>query len=119
MPMYEEYDIMTRDGNYKRWPDREYRDEDLKGKGEPSYSLEEFEKQQKASRRKYKNRDKDDYELQPWSPIMPRPRADSGSQLASASGNFDSGVVGRSNSSAGRMEGLGGRLKKRFSLKRK
>lgn len=51
MGYYEEYDVMIRDGDYKRWKHMEYRDEDRKGKGEPSYTIEEFEKQQKATRR--------------------------------------------------------------------
>jgi len=124
MPWYEQYDIETRDGDYKRWPGMKYLDEDLKGKGEPSYTLEEFEKQQKAARKRHQTKGKDDYEMREWSKkddsgiSLRRPRAGSGSGLARSSGNA---ILARSNSSAGRMEssGLGSRLKKTFSIKRK
>lgn len=63
---YEEYDVMVKDGNYKRWDHMTYRDEDRKGKGEPSYTIEEFEKQQKAARKAGKNAAKrDEYEMYP------------------------------------------------------
>ncbi|KAI9877584.1 MAG: hypothetical protein M1830_003513 [Pleopsidium flavum] len=50
---YEEgTDMMIEDGgNYKRWPGVKYLPEDLKGKGEPSYSLEKALKDQKNHKR--------------------------------------------------------------------
>ncbi|KAK3942763.1 protein pal1 [Diplogelasinospora grovesii] len=35
-------------GAYKRWPDIPYKDDDLKGKGEPSYTFERARKEEKA-----------------------------------------------------------------------
>lgn len=48
---YKEGEDMMRDlgGNYKRWPGVDYLPEDLKGKGEPSYSIEEDLKKRKAA----------------------------------------------------------------------
>ncbi|KAL0633225.1 hypothetical protein Q9L58_007909 [Maublancomyces gigas] len=117
LPYYEEYDVMTRDGNYRRYPGVEYLDEDLKGKGEPSYTLDKFDKQQKASRkaRRGMSLGQNQYEMQPGSHNMlavPFVRGSTGN---------DSGVR-RNKSSAGRMESeesLSDRLKKRFSLKRR
>ena len=50
---YEEGTDMMRDlgGNYKRWEDVDYHPDDLKGKGEPSYSIEQALKgREKAGR---------------------------------------------------------------------
>ncbi|KAI9668967.1 MAG: hypothetical protein M1829_005195 [Trizodia sp. TS-e1964] len=47
---YEEgTDLMIEVGNYKRWPGVEYLPEDLKGKGEPSYSIEKALKEKERS----------------------------------------------------------------------
>jgi hypothetical protein len=94
-----------------------YRDEDRKGKGEPSYTLEEFEKQQKAARRAGKNAARQE-EHEMYSPakdgstitLSPlgnmRPRAVSG-------GARD---IGFRSEDGGRLEGF----KRRFnSLRRK
>ncbi|KAI5798967.1 hypothetical protein EDC01DRAFT_649901 [Geopyxis carbonaria] len=113
---YEEYDVMRRDGGYKRWAHMEYKDEDLKGKGEPSYTIEEFEKQQKAARRKHQNgTKKNEYEMRPTPgstlQIQPsvRQRSSSGSAVGNASGlDFDyAGGVKRSTS-------LGRRLRRKL-----
>ncbi|KAI5846975.1 hypothetical protein BZA05DRAFT_131633 [Tricharina praecox] len=48
---YEEYDVNVRDGKWGRWDHMYYRDEDRRAKGEPGYTVGEFEKQQKAARR--------------------------------------------------------------------
>jgi len=46
---YEEGDnlMITNGGNYKRWPGVDYHPDDLKGKGEPSYSIEKALKEHK------------------------------------------------------------------------
>ncbi|KAL9033233.1 MAG: hypothetical protein Q9214_007613 [Letrouitia sp. 1 TL-2023] len=41
-------DVMIEEGNYKRWPGVNYLPSDLKGKGEPSYSLEKSLKDHKS-----------------------------------------------------------------------
>ncbi|KAF8246891.1 hypothetical protein K440DRAFT_661774 [Wilcoxina mikolae CBS 423.85] len=89
--MYEEYDVMVRDGGLKRWGHMTYRDEDRKGKGEPAFTIDEFEKRQKAAR-----------------------AVKGGDEEGGYKGR------GRSASTAGRLEGLS-RLKKRLndSLRRK
>ncbi|CAO1598229.1 hypothetical protein XANCAGTX0491_001999 [Xanthoria calcicola] len=53
---YEEgTDLMIEDGgNYKRWPGVKYLPEDLKGKGEPSYSIEKALKEHKQGARDHR-----------------------------------------------------------------
>jgi len=114
MEDYEEYDIQRLEGGYRRWPHLDYRDEDLKGKGEPSYSIEEFEKQQKASRRRAKTVSQQDNVRS--SGMGYSTKEDSSIQMVEFP---KSGGLGRSSSSAGRMEGLGGRLRRTFSLKKR
>ncbi|KAI9669317.1 MAG: hypothetical protein M1831_000352 [Alyxoria varia] len=52
---YEEGTDMMRElgGDYKRWPGIQYLPEDLKGKGEPSYSIEKALKEHKARDRRH------------------------------------------------------------------
>ena len=49
---YDEYDVMVRDGAYKRWAHLHYRDDDCKGKGEPSFTVDELDKRRKEDRRR-------------------------------------------------------------------
>ncbi|MCJ1395093.1 hypothetical protein MMC18_007974 [Xylographa bjoerkii] len=44
-------DLMIEEGNFRRWPGVKYLPEDLKGKGEPSYSIEKALKDHKKHRR--------------------------------------------------------------------
>ncbi|KAF8476982.1 hypothetical protein BDZ91DRAFT_708468 [Kalaharituber pfeilii] len=48
---YEEYDVQRKDGMLGRWPGVEYLDTDIKGKGEPIFTIEEQEKALKAQRK--------------------------------------------------------------------
>ncbi|KAJ9648443.1 hypothetical protein H2199_001298 [Coniosporium tulheliwenetii] len=52
---YEEGTDMMRDlgGNYKRWPGIDYHPDDLKGKGEPSYTIDKQLKEHKAYENTY------------------------------------------------------------------
>jgi hypothetical protein len=59
---YEEGANLQIEGQYKRWPGVDYKDEDLKGKGEPSYSIEKALKDHKMDR---KNAESEGIELQP------------------------------------------------------
>lgn len=90
-----------------------YRDDDLKGKGEPTYSRDEFEKLQKASHRvdkQRRGRAKDDIELQP------RAR----SNTDSATSAMDAYNLAPPASKLGRSESLGGKLKRHLgSLRRR
>ncbi|MCJ1290025.1 hypothetical protein MMC34_001560 [Xylographa carneopallida] len=48
-------DLMIEEGNFRRWPGVKYLPEDLKGKGEPSYSIEKALKEHKKHRRVVSN----------------------------------------------------------------
>lgn len=48
---YEEEDIQRSQGRLGRWPGVEYLDADIKGKGQPSFTIEEQEKALKAQRK--------------------------------------------------------------------
>ncbi|KAI0895908.1 hypothetical protein F4806DRAFT_75390 [Annulohypoxylon nitens] len=66
---YEEgADLMREDdapgGPYKRWAHMQYHPDDLKGKGEPSYTIEEDRKKQKRMQR-HSLKPSGDYEMQP------------------------------------------------------
>jgi len=50
---YEEGTDLMIEGGYKRWPNVAYLPEDLKGKGEPSYSIEKALKEHKQSHRRF------------------------------------------------------------------
>ncbi|GAB1310251.1 Pal1 cell morphology protein [Madurella fahalii] len=60
-------------GPYKRWDHVRYRDDDLKGKGEPSFSLDQTRREQKARGKQHAQNGTAYYEMQPPS----RPRATS------------------------------------------
>ncbi|KAL8809739.1 MAG: hypothetical protein Q9200_003157 [Gallowayella weberi] len=126
-------DLMIEDGgNYKRWPGVKYLPEDLKGKGEPSYSIEKSLKQHKQNakdHRRVMSEGQPAYEMVPQTPrVEQRP----GLQARSSSfgnPNANAGVDGQQSYSewerergmqrSGSGSGSGG-LRKRFgSLRRK
>ncbi|CZT46939.1 uncharacterized protein RSE6_07453 [Rhynchosporium secalis] len=115
-------------GAYKRWDHVKYLPEDLKGKGEPSYSIEKALKEHKAeSARNGLSPDARSYEMQPQRPGAGRQRSVSGNHedfraysrpSASAFQAVDGGgdQMQRSNTTGKR---IGEGLKKRFgSLRR-
>ncbi|KAL8682091.1 MAG: hypothetical protein Q9224_006806, partial [Gallowayella concinna] len=67
-------DLMIEDGgNYKRWPGVKYLPEDLKGKGEPSYSIEKALKEHKHNakdHRRVMSEGQPAYEMVPQTPRM-------------------------------------------------
>jgi len=113
-------------GAYKRWPDVKYLPEDLKGKGEPSYSIEKGLKDHKHEHRRNVS-DDNSYEMQPQTrPDANRQRSASGTNehltgARQSTGNSltysqHENAMRRSNTTGGR---LGEGLKKRFgSLRR-
>lgn len=95
-------------------------DEDKKGKGEPGYTLDKFDKQQKAARKARKTQSLGRNEYEPYSDNKTA-GVHTLAVPATASG-YDGAGVRRNKSSAGRMEGgesFGDKLKKRFNLKRR
>ncbi|KAJ9615680.1 hypothetical protein H2200_001756 [Cladophialophora chaetospira] len=115
---YEEGDNMMIEGGpeggaYKRWPGVQYSPEDIKGKGEPSYSIEKALKEHKISDDGQKTNGTQGIEM--------RTRHRSSSGVASGTvdrSGWDDGepAIGRSGSISKR---LSGGLKKRFgSIKR-
>ncbi|KAI4184584.1 MAG: hypothetical protein L6R41_004638 [Letrouitia leprolyta] len=84
---YEEgTDLMIEDGgNYKRWPGVQYHPQDLKGKGEPSYSIEKALKESKQrnggthEHRRIMSEGQPAYEMVPTSPTRPGMQARSSS----------------------------------------
>jgi len=118
-------------GAYKRWPGEKYHPEDLKGKGEPSYSIEKALKEHKHNHRRIVSDGNSEYEMQTHlRPPNNRQRSVSGNEadLSRASGSNSHGstlgvpgfdvdaYMGRSNSTG---RSVGGALKKRFgSLRR-
>ncbi|RPB14377.1 hypothetical protein P167DRAFT_604215 [Morchella conica CCBAS932] len=116
---YEEVDLMVESG-YRRYPGLDYLDEDKKGKGEPGYTLDKFDKQQKAARKARKTQSLGRNEYEPYSDNKTA-GVHTLAVPATASG-YDGAGVRRNKSSAGRMEGgesFGDKLKKRFNLKRR
>ncbi|EXJ88292.1 hypothetical protein A1O1_05222 [Capronia coronata CBS 617.96] len=96
-------------GAYKRWPGIPYLPEDIKGKGEPSYSIEKALKEHSI---------RDDGVGSEGIELQSRHRSSSGA-IATADSSWDngSGQMGRSGSISKR---LSGGLKKRFgSIKRR
>ncbi|KAL8729195.1 MAG: hypothetical protein Q9181_005093 [Wetmoreana brouardii] len=73
-------DLMIEDGgDYKRWPGVKYLPEDLKGKGEPSYSIEKALKEHKAGVREHRRVMSDGqpaYEMAPTTRSTRRARPD-------------------------------------------
>ncbi|KAI9811349.1 MAG: hypothetical protein M1827_005509 [Pycnora praestabilis] len=103
-------------GDYKRWPNVTYLPEDIKGKGEPAYSLEKALKEHKqGSHRRVMSDGGSGIEM------SSRPRSSSGAdQPRSVSGQMSytewEGGMQRNNTT-GQKVGEG--LKKRFSLRKK
>ncbi|TVY78386.1 hypothetical protein LSUE1_G006622, partial [Lachnellula suecica] len=114
-------------GAYKRWPDMKYHPDDLKGKGEPSYTIEKSLKDHKhSSHRRVTSEGDNSYEMQPQSRLQPRPttsrqRSGNNADLGGPSKTMQrysdfEGDMRRSNSTGQR---IGDGLKKRFgSLRR-
>lgn len=119
---YEEGDNMMIDGNppggpYKRWPGVQYLPEDVKGKGEPSYSVEKALKD-------HKRHEKERYKTGGGFELTSRPRS-AGSDArfgyrAEDNGGFPVSTLGRSNTTGNKKHGDTGNLKKRLGgLKKK
>ncbi|KAH9220582.1 hypothetical protein DL95DRAFT_383074 [Leptodontidium sp. 2 PMI_412] len=114
-------------GAYKRWDHVKYHPEDLKGKGEPSYSIEKALKDHKEeTARNGLPPDSRSYEMQPQRPAAGRQRSISGNHedfrgssrpSAGAFLDVDGGNEMRRSNTTGRRIGEG--LKRRFgSLRR-
>ncbi|KAH7319329.1 hypothetical protein BKA65DRAFT_514345 [Rhexocercosporidium sp. MPI-PUGE-AT-0058] len=114
-------------GAYKRWDHVKYLPEDLKGKGEPSYSIEKALKDHKEEgARNGLSPDGRSYEMQPQRPADGRQRSISGNHedfrgssrpSAGAFSSVDGGNEMRRSNTTGRRIGEG--LKRRFgSLRR-
>lgn len=98
---------MPEGGAYKRWPGIQYSPDDIKGKGEPSYSIEKALKEHSIH-------DKDGSE---GIEMKTRHRSSSGAIPSDGGWDTSRGQVGRTGSISKR---LSGGLKKRFgSIKRK
>ncbi|KAI0995462.1 hypothetical protein K3495_g12717 [Podosphaera aphanis] len=69
-------------GAYRRWADMKYHPDDLKGKGEPSYSFDKMQKKDKDQRRKTVGLyNENGYELLPMNYMSSCKRSASGSNL--------------------------------------
>ncbi|KAL8827506.1 MAG: hypothetical protein Q9170_006994 [Blastenia crenularia] len=122
-------DLMIEDGgNYKRWPGVPYLPEDLKGKGEPSYSIEKSLKEHKAGAREHRrimSEGQPAYEMVPTATQRMRPHLqDRSSSFGAENGVKEQGYADwerqrereRPGSSEGKGKGLRrtiGSLKKR------
>ncbi|KAL8781090.1 MAG: hypothetical protein Q9213_006172 [Squamulea squamosa] len=84
---YEEgTDLMIEDGgNYKRWPGVKYLPEDLKGKGEPSYSIEKSLKDHKQGARDHRRIMSEGQPAYEMIPTNPRTSGRPGLQARSSS----------------------------------
>ncbi|KAL9610199.1 MAG: hypothetical protein Q9167_005076 [Letrouitia subvulpina] len=117
---YEEgTDVMIEEGNYKRWPGVNYLPSDLKGKGEPSYSLERSLKDHKAGidHRRVASDGQPVFEMSPTTSSRPSLQHN---QRSSSFGTYDEGQQRYAEwESERRRESAGGKgLRKRFgSLK--
>jgi hypothetical protein len=113
---YEQGENMMIDNNpeggaYKRYPGLEYHPDDIKGKGEPSYSIEKALKEHKIS-------DEGDHRKEMADGIeMTSQHRRSGSARISVDG--DESDVKRSGSLSKRLSGGGAGLKKRIGSLRK
>ncbi|KAL8716934.1 MAG: hypothetical protein Q9225_005772 [Loekoesia sp. 1 TL-2023] len=114
-------DLMIEDGgNYKRWPGVKYLPGDLKGKGEPSYSIEKALKDSKQGAREHRRVMSDGqpaYEMVPTAPTRPDMQARSSSYGANhEQQRYSDWERERPRSSSGPGKGL---RKKIGSLRRK
>ncbi|KAF2452691.1 hypothetical protein BDY21DRAFT_358441 [Lineolata rhizophorae] len=101
--------VQGKGGDYKRWPGIEYKPEDIKGKGEPSYTIEKALKDHKAKERGQA----DEVTGKPRRTKSMHARSTKdGGEITEAEG-VEMVDLGRSGSKKG--EGL----RKRFSLRRK
>lgn len=102
-------DLAPGGGAYKRWPGVQYHPDDIKGKGEPSYSIEKALKDHKIS---------DEKPGEDGIEMKSHQRSTSGGGAIASTGWDDGNAqIGRSGSISKR---LSGGLKKRFgSLKKK
>ncbi|KAF3905605.1 hypothetical protein AA313_de0209982 [Arthrobotrys entomopaga] len=103
---YDEYDLNRRDGNYRRYPGVQYRDEDLKGKGIEGYDGDLADKKRKEAKKQQKQGPSSD---------TASPRSASVTFADPATGTS----LARSGTTAGRLEGAAQKIKRTFSLKRK
>ncbi|MCJ1313054.1 hypothetical protein MMC25_006730 [Agyrium rufum] len=106
---YQEGTDMMIDGGYKRWPGVQYHPDDLKGKGEPSYTIEKQLKEDKQHRRGLS-------ESAGAIELQSRPRSLSGNAGASGQQSYADwqGDVQRSNTTERKTSGggIGRRLSK-------
>ncbi|KAI9806917.1 MAG: hypothetical protein M1833_002575 [Piccolia ochrophora] len=104
-------------GNYKRWPGLDYHPDDIKGKGEPSYTIEKALKDHKHSHRRVTSEGEPSYEMRP----TPRRASSADRGGAKASGvrmSYREWEDMRRNNTTG--NGGESQLKKRFgSLRRR
>ena len=111
---YEKGENMMIDGSpeggaYKRWAGVQYHPDDIKGKGEPSYSIEKALKEHKANHRKQMSGDIE---------LVSRPRSAGHDQNPNGMWGEGDGQISRSNTTGKRLSSSG--LKKRFgSLRRR
>ena len=107
-------DVNPEGGAYKRYPGLEYHPDDIKGKGEPSYSIEKALKEHKISDEKYSEHRKD---MAEGIEMTSQHKRSSSGRIA----NGEDGVgVQRSSSFGKRLSSGGAGLKKRIgSLRRK
>lgn len=112
-------------GAYRRWDHIPYLDEDLKGKGEPSYTIEKEEKGKgKEINRKPIPPSKDAYEMQPRSmsgihhkPLPSPPVGDGSNPFSDSYATTATGNMGRSNTTG---RSLAASIKRRLgSLRRR
>lgn len=105
-------DLAPGGGAYKRWPGVQYHPDDIKGKGEPSYSIEKALKEHKLD---------DSRSGENGIEMKTHGRSTSGSAGAIASTGWENGETSLGRSGSGSMgKRLSGGLKKRFgSLKKK
>jgi len=103
---YQEGPNLQVESGYRRWPGVEYKDDDIKGKGEPSFSIEKALKQHKM---KAQNDEHDGIEM------TTRPRNKSSSQVSTGVAREDD--MQRSNSTG---QAVGGGFRRRIgSLRRR
>lgn len=113
-------DLNPGGGPYKRWPGVEYHPDDIKGQGEPAYSIERRMKQHNLDSKYGVD---NHFEEEPESIEMQSPTQSQTRNRAGSKGDaITSSYADNSNSTelgAGRRESLGGKLKRRIgSLRR-
>lgn len=99
---YEEGPNLMLEGGYKRWPGIEYKDDDIKGKGEPSYTVEKALKD-------HKSRGKNAHENEGFE-LKPRRRTRSVEEPTYGTSTSSSQDVRRRGSASKQTEGLRARI---------